>query len=75
MYGAAEEGEAPWDLDLKGKVVLCVGGEEKGLRRRTRETCDALIGLPMLGRVSSLNLATAAAAILYEIVRQRAAGS
>jgi 23S rRNA (guanosine2251-2'-O)-methyltransferase len=75
VYGAAEEGAAPWDLDLSGNVLLCIGGEEKGLRRRTRESCDALIGLPMLGRVSSLNLSTAAAAILYEIVRQRQAAS
>lgn len=70
-YGAAAGGKAPWDLDLKGKVVLCFGGEEKGLRRLTREHCDALIGLPMRGRVESLNLATAAAAVLYEAVRQR----
>ena len=74
-YGASEEGAAPWELDLTGNVLLCIGGEEKGLRRRTRESCDALIGLPMLGRVDSLNLSTAAAAILYEIVRQQRLGS
>ena len=73
VYGAAEGGLPPWRIDLTGKVVLCVGGEEKGLRRRTREICDELIGLPMAGRVGSLNLATAAAAILFEIVRQRSA--
>jgi 23S rRNA (guanosine2251-2'-O)-methyltransferase len=71
IYGLAMEGEAPWDVDLTGKVVLCVGGEHEGLRRLTRETCDRLIGLPMRGRVESLNLATAAAAVLYEAVRQR----
>ena len=57
--------------DLKGKVVLCLGGEEKGLRSRTRQLCDRMIGLPMRGRVGSLNIATAAAAVLYEAVRQR----
>ncbi len=72
VYGAAEGGEAPWNVDLTGKVVLCLGGEEKGLRARTRQLCDRLIGLPMRGRVESLNLATAAAALLYEAVRQRA---
>ena len=51
--------------------MLCIGGEEKGLRRRTRELCDGLVGLPMAGRIQSLNLATAAAAVLYEAVRQR----
>jgi 23S rRNA (guanosine2251-2'-O)-methyltransferase len=71
VYGAAEGGEAPWNVDLTGKVVVCLGGEEKGLRARTRQLCDRLIGLPMRGRVESLNLATAAAALLYEAVRQR----
>lgn len=74
VYGAAAGGEPPWEVDLTGPVVLCFGGEEKGLRRRTRELCDRLIGLPMRGRVESLNLATAAAAVLYEAVRQRSGG-
>jgi 23S rRNA (guanosine2251-2'-O)-methyltransferase len=73
VYGADGEGEAPWNVRLTGKVVLCLGGEEKGLRRRTRELCDGLLGLPMLGQVESLNVATAAAALLYEAVRQRRA--
>jgi 23S rRNA (guanosine2251-2'-O)-methyltransferase len=71
VYGAAQEGVPPWTLDLSGKVALCLGGEEKGLRQHTRELCDALVGLPMRGRVGSLNVATAAAALLYEAVRQR----
>ena len=74
IYGLAAGGEAPWDVDLRGPLVLCVGGEENGLRRLTRERCDALVGLPMRGRVESLNLATAAAAVLYEAVRQRTSG-
>ncbi|MES1243883.1 MAG: RNA methyltransferase [Acidobacteriota bacterium] len=71
IYGTDAGGEPPWDIDLTGKVVLCFGGEEKGLRSRTRQICDRMIGLPMRGRVGSLNIATAAAAILYEAVRQR----
>jgi len=71
IYGAAEGGESPWTIDLTGPVVVCFGGEEKGLRRLTRERCDRLVGLPMRGRVESLNVATAAAALLYEAVRQR----
>ena len=55
--------------------MLCFGGEEKGLRRRTRTVCDGLISVPMLGRVESLNVATASAAILYEAVRQRQAAA
>lgn len=71
VYGTDAEGVPPWAVDLTGKVVLCFGGEEKGLRARTRQLCDHMIGLPMRGRVGSLNIATAAAAVLYDAVRQR----
>lgn len=71
IYGTDADGEPPWDLDLAGKVVLLFGGEEKGLRARTRQICDRMVGLPMRGRVGSLNISTAAAAVLYEAVRQR----
>lgn len=73
VYGAAAGGDPPWELDLKGKVAIVLGGEEKGLRTLTRERCDRLIGLPMRGQVESLNLSTAASAVLYEAVRQRTA--
>jgi 23S rRNA (guanosine2251-2'-O)-methyltransferase len=71
VYGTDAGGVPPWAVDLTGKVVLCLGGEEKGLRSRTRQICDRMIGLPMRGRVGSLNIATAAAAVLYDAVRQR----
>jgi 23S rRNA (guanosine2251-2'-O)-methyltransferase len=71
VYGAASGGVPPWEIDLGGKAALCLGGEAKGLRSRTRSLCDGLVGLPMRGRVESLNVATAAAALLYEAVRQR----
>ncbi|HJX26618.1 MAG TPA: 23S rRNA (guanosine(2251)-2'-O)-methyltransferase RlmB [Thermoanaerobaculia bacterium] len=71
VYGTDADGVPPWEIDLSGKVVLCFGGEEKGLRSRTRQLCDGMIGLPMRGRVGSLNISTAAAAVLYEAVRQR----
>jgi 23S rRNA (guanosine2251-2'-O)-methyltransferase len=73
-YGSDPAGQPPWEIDLTGKVVLCFGGEERGLRVRTRSLCDATIGLPMRGRLDSLNIATAAAAILYEALRQRLRG-
>ncbi len=74
VYGAAAGGQPPWRVDLAGKVVLCLGGEENGLRQRTRDLCDGLVGLPMRGKVESLNVATAASALLYEAVRQRTGG-
>lgn len=70
-FGADARGLPAWEVDLSGPTLLCIGGEESGLRQRTREICDQLISLPMRGRVSSLNVATAASALLYEAVRQR----
>ncbi|MCY3927384.1 MAG: RNA methyltransferase [Acidobacteria bacterium] len=71
VYGADAGGVSPWTVDLSGPIVLCIGGEARGLRRRTKSLCDGLLGLPMRGHVESLNLSTAAAALLYEAVRQR----
>ncbi len=71
IYGTDAEGDPPWEIDLTGKIVICLGGEENGLRDLTRKSCDRLIGLPMRGHVESLNIATATSAVLYEAVRQR----
>ena len=71
VYGADPEGRPTWEIDLTGKVVLCFGGEATGLRSRTRELCDALVALPMQGKIESLNVSAAAAATLFEAVRQR----
>lgn len=72
IYGAA--GEATQSLyaqDLRAPVALVLGSEGKGLRRLTREGCDALVQLPMAGTVSSLNVSVAAGICLFEAVRQR----
>jgi len=52
-----------------------VGAEGKGLRRLTKEQCDILVKLPMLGQVESLNLSVATGVLLYETVRQRVLAS
>jgi 23S rRNA (guanosine2251-2'-O)-methyltransferase len=48
-----------------------VGAEGKGLHDLVKRKCDFLVSIPMLGKVSSLNVSVAAAVVLYEIVRQR----
>ncbi len=55
-------------------VVLVLGGEGSGLRPRVAEGCDALVALPLRGRIGSLNVSAAAAALLYEVLQGRAAG-
>jgi 23S rRNA (guanosine2251-2'-O)-methyltransferase len=57
--------------DYRGAVVLVLGAEGKGLRPRVAQSCDALVALPLRGRIGSLNVSAAASALLYEIVRQR----
>jgi 23S rRNA (guanosine2251-2'-O)-methyltransferase len=51
-----------------GRVVLVVGSEGAGMTRLTRERCDALVSLPLAGRVASLNAAASLAAALYGYV-------
>jgi 23S rRNA (guanosine2251-2'-O)-methyltransferase len=65
----------PWEFDFAQPVCIVVGGEGAGVHRLTRERADVRVRLPMGGRVASLNASAAAAAILYEVVRQRAASA
>ena len=62
-------------FDYTSPVALVVGAEGEGLRPLTRRRCDALVSLPMLGRVASLNAAAAGAILLYEAARQRDFGA
>ena len=72
VYGAEAGAESPYSqADLTGKVVLVLGSEGRGLRRRVGEACDLLVSVPVRGRVASLNVSAAAAVLLFEAVRQR----
>ncbi len=72
LIGLAGEAEADlYGIDLTGPIALVLGGEGRGLRRLTRERCDYLARLPMLGTVESLNVSVATGICLYEALRQR----
>lgn len=61
--------------DLNLGMVLVVGGEGKGIRPLVRRTCDLLVSVPQSDQMDSLNAAVATAIVLYEIARQRRAGT
>ncbi|WP_372966220.1 23S rRNA (guanosine(2251)-2'-O)-methyltransferase RlmB [Marinobacter sp.] len=72
LIGTAGESDASlYQADFKGPVALVMGAEGKGMRRLTREHCDQLINIPMLGHVDSLNVSVATGVCLYEALRQR----
>ncbi len=71
-WGAAGDGGTPmWEADLAGGLALVFGAEGRGLRPLVRRTCDAIVSIPLAGRVESLNVSVAAAVLLYEARRQR----
>jgi 23S rRNA (guanosine2251-2'-O)-methyltransferase len=71
IYGADMVGEAVYKKDLRGRTAIVLGGEGSGLSRLLKEKCDAMIAIPTLGRIDSLNVSVAAGVLLYEVVRQR----
>jgi len=71
IYAAAGGGDTPASIDFRGKVALVLGSEGKGIRRNVLEHCDRTVSIPMAGRISSFNVATAAAVLCYEVRRQQ----
>lgn len=68
---AGETDQTIYQMDWCGPVGIVMGAEGSGLRKLTRESCDYLAAIPMVGTVESLNVSVAAAVTLYEVFRQR----
>jgi 23S rRNA (guanosine2251-2'-O)-methyltransferase len=72
VVGTSGEAESDYtDWDWTGACALVLGSEGKGLHRLVAENCDALVRIPMQGKIESLNVSVAAGVILFEAVRQR----
>jgi 23S rRNA (guanosine2251-2'-O)-methyltransferase len=71
-YGADAAGELAYDaVDWTGGIVIVLGSEGRGLRPRVATSCDALVALPLRGRIESLSVSAAAAVLLYTAGRER----
>ena len=73
IYGLDERGtESYSQATFASPAVLVLGGEGKGLHEQARKRCDALIRIPVAGKIASLNVSVAAGIVLFEWKRRRA---
>ena len=74
IYGVDERGDIEYDrVDYASPAVLVFGGEGKGLHELVRKHCDAVVRIPMAGKISSLNVSVAAGVVLFDFRRRAAA--
>lgn len=72
VYGTDDDANKPLqETHFKGSIALVMGSEGKGMRRLTKELCDDIFSIPMMGQVESLNVSVASGICLYEINRQK----
>jgi 23S rRNA (guanosine2251-2'-O)-methyltransferase len=72
IVGAEGSAPEPWcEFDYTLPVALVLGSEGKGLRSLIKKKCDKILSIPLLGRITSLNVASAASVFFFEVVRQR----
>jgi 23S rRNA (guanosine2251-2'-O)-methyltransferase len=60
-----------YDADFKKPTVIVMGNEEKGISKEVLKLCDEQLAIPLIGKTESLNVAAAAAIMIFEVVRQR----
>jgi len=76
IYGLDERGDQDYDrVDYGSPAAIVLGSEGKGLHEQVRKHCDALVRIPMAGKISSLNVSVAAGVVLFEWNRRRRASA
>lgn len=72
LVGAeAGTGLTLWEFDWPAKIAIVLGGEGSGISQLMKKKCDYLVGIPIYGRIPSLNVSASAAVILYEFARSQ----
>lgn len=71
VYSAHLQGTSFYDQDYRNPTIFCIGNEGNGLSKELSEAANCKIRIPMLGKVESLNAATASTVLMYEAMRQR----
>lgn len=71
VYAADMDGAEMYKTDFTGPCAIVIGSEGFGIHKVTKDICDGVVTIPMLGQVNSLNASVATGVVVYEVVRQR----
>ena len=72
VVGAETSGSVSlYEADLTGPIALVIGSEGRGIRRLVKEKCDALVRIPMFGKLNSLNASVSGGLMMFEVARRR----
>ncbi len=72
IYGADMDGESYcFQTKFSGAIALVIGSEGRGISKLTKEKCDVLVKIPMIGNITSLNASVAAGIMMYEVLKQK----
>jgi 23S rRNA (guanosine2251-2'-O)-methyltransferase len=72
IYGADMHGQSYcYEVDFTGSAALVIGSEGKGMSKLTKNKCDVLVKIPMVGKINSLNASVAGGILMYEILKQK----
>ncbi|WP_243277951.1 23S rRNA (guanosine(2251)-2'-O)-methyltransferase RlmB [Clostridium yunnanense] len=72
VYGAEIDGDSySYETDFSGACALIIGSEGRGMSKLTKDKCDKLVKIPMVGKINSLNASVAGGIMMYEILKSR----